>query len=65
MGLVMIEKHDKNPESPRAFRVLVTRRGFEPRTHCLKGKFFDKTGFLKPVLVHILIIVVIFKTFLC
>ena len=30
MGLVMIEKHDKNPESPRAFRVLVTRRGSLP-----------------------------------
>ena len=37
VGLVMIEKHDKNPESPRAFRVLVTRRRFELRTHCLKG----------------------------
>ena len=28
MDLVMIEKHDQNPESPRAFRVLVTRRRF-------------------------------------
>ena len=37
VGLVMIEKHDKNPESPRAFRVLVTRWRFELQTHCLKG----------------------------